>query len=96
MGIGSNWLVLKLKAELNSWPVRKREFNLEFPYRSRTRKKSPHPYTEIWLLHENLLANFSWPMVRHGLFSLTFPGYSASKFKELALKNFPFPFRARK
>lgn len=35
--------------------MRKREFNLEFPY-SQEPEKSSHPSTEIWVLHENLLA----------------------------------------
>lgn len=57
VGIWPNCLVWKLKAGLNNWFMRKREFHLEFPDRPRTRKKrSPHPYTEIWVLHENLLA----------------------------------------
>lgn len=38
----------KLKAGLNNWFMRKREFNLEFPDRPRTREKKPSS------LHRNL------------------------------------------
>ena len=59
------------------------------------RKNSPHPYTEIWMLHEILLAKL---LLTHSkVFLLIFPGYSNSEMKVLLiLKNFPFPCKVTK